>query len=390
MVSLSMAGAIFGSLAAGPFSDIIGRKPILILSNILVVIGSLLACTSKFIMMLMIARFLTGIGIGMISLVLPIYMSELSPLHIRGQIIAYLLASHSMGAFLSGYVSINLGNNWRLMLFFESIPMFIQIIWILYIPESPRWLAVQNEDDKCLESLAYVYDEIDSEKQLDLIKYEMSRIEKVSYFGGVKQLLTTYRKCLIIGSTLRILKQCLGRSIFLQYGPEIMINAGRGIDDGQSREVQGIILSLPLTATNAVGSIIAIFTIEKIGRRKSMLYSIPMISFFLLMISIAMHLSTSTDNTTKFFGGDMLTFAMILYFIVISVGFQSSVETINTEIYPIHLIGTAQGISTAFNWLANFSMASIFLTVIENQTGIVIIFILMAGVGVLTNLFVYT
>lgn len=179
-------------------------------------------------------------------------------------------------------------------------------------------------------------------------------------------------------------------SIFLQYGPEIMIDAGRGLDDGQSRDVQGIILSLPLTATNAVGSIVAIFTIERIGRRKSMLYSIPLISFFLLLISIAMHLSSSSDNATKFFGGDMLTFAMILYFLVISFGFHSACEAINSEIYPIHLIGTAQGISIAFNWLANFSMASIFLTVIEDQTGIVIIFILMAVVGAIATLFVYT
>ena len=186
MVSFSMAGAVFGSLAAGPFSDIYGRKPTILVSNFLVVIGSILACTSKFIMMLMIARFLMGLGIGIISLVIPLYLSEIAPLHIRGQIIAYLVASHSFGVFLSGYVSLNLGNKWRLMLFFESIPMFIQIIWMFYMPESPRWLGVQNEDDRCLESLAMIYDDIDSEKQLDLIKYEISRIEKVSYFGGIK------------------------------------------------------------------------------------------------------------------------------------------------------------------------------------------------------------
>lgn len=178
-------------------------------------------------------------------------------------------------------------------------------------------------------------------------------------------------------------------SIFLQYGPEIMINSGRSFDDGQPQELQGIMLSLPLTATNAVGSIIAIFTIEKIGRRKSMLYSIPVVSFFLVLISIAMHLSKSEDERTHYVGGDMLTFCMILYFLVISLGFHSVCEAINSEIYPIHLIGTAQGISIAFNWLANFAIASIFLTVIEDPTGIVIIFIIMALIGVLTTLFIF-
>lgn len=84
MVSLSMAGAIFGAVATGPFSDIYGRKPLIILSTITVITGSLLACTAKFITMLMIARFIMGIGMGIITLVVPLYLSEISPLHIRG------------------------------------------------------------------------------------------------------------------------------------------------------------------------------------------------------------------------------------------------------------------------------------------------------------------
>ena len=120
-----------------------------------------------------------------------------------------------------------------------------------------------------------------------------------------------------------------------------------------------------------------------------MLYSIPVVSFFLVLISVAMHLSKESDERIKYFGGDMLAFSMILYFFVISVGFHSVCEAINSEIYPIHLIGTAQGISIAFNWLANFAIASIFLTVIENPTGIVTIFLVMAGIGVLCTVFVY-
>lgn len=72
-----------------------------------------------------------------------------------------------------------------------------------------------------------------------------------------------------------------------------------------------------------------------------MLYSIPVISLLLVLISIAMHLAKETDETSKYFGGDMLEFSMILYFLIISLGFHSVCEAINSEIYPIHLIGTA-------------------------------------------------
>lgn len=100
------------------------------------------------------------------------------------------------------------------------------------MPESPRWLGLMNEDERCLESLSYVYDDIDSEKQHELIRYEISRIEQVSYFGGIKQLGTTYKRCIIAGSMLRVFKQFLGMSIFLQYGPEIMIDSGESLQNG--------------------------------------------------------------------------------------------------------------------------------------------------------------
>ena len=84
MVSLSMAGAVFGAVAAGPFADLYGRKPLIILSTIVVIIGSLVASTAQFISMLMIARLIMGLGMGIITLITPLYLSELSPVHIRG------------------------------------------------------------------------------------------------------------------------------------------------------------------------------------------------------------------------------------------------------------------------------------------------------------------
>ena len=168
-----------------------------------------------------------------------------------------------------------------------------------------------------------------------------------------------------------------------------MIDSGRVIDQDVPIERMGIYLSIPLTATNVVGSIIAIFSIESVGRRKSMLISLPFIAIFLGLISISMYLTDSTDEGTKYTGSDMMMFAMILYFAVISIGFHSIAEAINSEVYPIHLIGTAQGISMAFNWIANFSMASVFLSVISNSTGIIYVFLLMSIIAVFSWFFVY-
>ena len=157
-------GAVFGSIAAGPLSDYFGRKPLIIVSDVFFLAGGILAYFANQIRVLMVARLLVGLGVGIISLVLPLYLSECSPIHIRGSIIACLIASHSLGVLLSTIISLEFGRNWRLMFVVEAIPMFIQVIWMFFLPESPRWLGVQKRDQDCLDSLSNIYDDYDAEK----------------------------------------------------------------------------------------------------------------------------------------------------------------------------------------------------------------------------------
>lgn len=152
----------------------------------------------------------------------------------------------------------------------------------------------------------------------------------------------------------------------------------------------GIILNIPLAATNAIGSIIAIFVIDNLGRRYIMLRTLPFIFTTLCLIALAMYLSLYSDDPKTISDGHILFFvSIILYLAFFSIGFSSTPWAVNSEIYPIHLVGTAVALATATNWLSNFVVASLFLSSMETDAGKVYTFLILAFFAVCAFIFIY-
>lgn len=175
----------------------------------------------------------------------------------------------------------------------------------------------------------------------------------------------------------------------MYYGPEIIIDSGITLD-GYDKEEMGILLNIPLAATNAIGSIITILIIDNLGRRYIMLRFLPLIFLSLLLIALAMYLSLYSEDPNTETNGHILFFvSIILYLAFFSIGFSSTVWTVNSEIYPIHLVGTAVSLATATNWLSNFAVSSLFLTSMESDGGKVYTFLILAGFAAAAFIFIY-
>lgn len=140
-VSIALLGAMVGSLIAGPLSDSFGRKPIIIVSDALFVGGSMLMALAQTITHLMIGRVLVGLGVGVASMVVPVILSEMAPIAIRGSVVACFVVAVTMGQLISSCVALACGRNWRLMLGLAAAPAAIQLVWQCFMPESQRWLA---------------------------------------------------------------------------------------------------------------------------------------------------------------------------------------------------------------------------------------------------------
>ena len=138
---MTQLGAFVGALIAGPMSDIIGRKPTIIIADVLFTFGAGMMAYSWNIESLMAGRLVVGLGVGIASMAVPIYISEVCPKEIRGRVVTVNVLMLTFAQFLSTIISLLCGNNWRLMLGLAGVPSGLQFFGMLGMPESPRWLA---------------------------------------------------------------------------------------------------------------------------------------------------------------------------------------------------------------------------------------------------------
>ena len=125
-----------------------GRKPIIILSDLLFGIGSIVMYFAPSVAVLMVGRVIVGLGIGIASLIVPVYLAEVSPTEVRGMVVAIDCLVITSGQFISSLISLALGSNWRLMLGLGVVPATLQLLGMIFMPESQRWLAKNHKDEK--------------------------------------------------------------------------------------------------------------------------------------------------------------------------------------------------------------------------------------------------
>lgn len=153
VISVAILGAFFSCLLAGPICDKYGRKPVIIVADVLFIIGSILLTVTLSIEVLILGRFLVGIGIGITSIVIPVYLSEIAPNEIRGSMVGFNAAMIPLGQLTSSCVTLHLRGNWRLMFAVLAVPSFVQLLGMMTMPESQRWLAKKERHGECLKVL---------------------------------------------------------------------------------------------------------------------------------------------------------------------------------------------------------------------------------------------
>ena len=208
VVSLALLGAFVGSLIAGSISDNLGRKPVIIVGDILFTVGSIVMATAETIATLMAGRFIVGLGIGIASMILPVYLSEVAPISIRGKVVTSFVIAITLGQLISSIVALGLApsRDWRLMLGLAAIPSLIQGFAMICMPESQRWLGKKEKTSECIQVLNRVYPRTSAEKELRAIGREVEKLRP--YLSQTEcqrysELFQKYGRCLYIGCMLQ-------------------------------------------------------------------------------------------------------------------------------------------------------------------------------------------
>jgi len=261
------------------------------------------------------------------------------------------------------------------------------------MPETQRWLARNGSMDRCRQVLKQVYTPDAVEHEMDELSKEMQKMQKeitMTERERFADLFGPYWKCLSVGCMLQFGQQLCGINTVMYYGPNVLKKTGINSNLVTNQNELVVLLNIPLAFVNAVGTSSASIFVDSLGRRFMLLRAIPGMVMSLCVVAMSMYLSNQTPGSIHAWGNGLALVGLFSYLAFFSLGLATTPWTVNTEIYPIHLIGTATSVATACNWASNFVVSSSFLSIMEiGSYGNVLAFLILAVFGVLTWIFVY-
>jgi MFS transporter, SP family, arabinose:H+ symporter len=286
-VSCIIWGSIFGNLFAGPLSDRIGRKPALLIAAILFIASSLLTALANGITVFIIGRIVAGVAVGVAIIVAPVYIAEVAPAKKRGWLVSFnqlLIVIGLSAAYFSNYFILKAINdpltNWRWMLGIEAVPSVLYFLFLLLIPESPRWLIMHGKDNKAMDILTKVSGRDHAQSEFENIKKTLLYKTGAGMAAQAKELFTKKMKLiLVIGFGLAIFQQLSGINAILYYAPMIFETAGGGRD---TAFMQAVVLGLVFM----VLTIASMFFIDRLGRKPLLYAGVAMMALSLLITGI--------------------------------------------------------------------------------------------------------
>ena len=374
-ISVVLIGCIAGSAVAGTIADTIGRRLTLLAAGVIFLIGALASAFTPNETILLVGRFVVGIGIGFSSVVAPLYISEVAPAKVRGALVSlyqFAITVGILGAYFIDYVFASRGD-WRWMLGFALVPSLILIGGMIFMPESPRYLFRRGHDSRARDELNRI-----AENPQDSIHEESSIREslKVKSAGFAAFKVPAVGLALFIGVSLALLQQVTGINTVIYYGPQIFQMAGI------SSNTASILAQTLVGTVNVLLTLVAIFFVDRVGR-KPLLY-IGLVGMFLALTTLGIafaqpHLSGSL--------GTIALVSMMVYVGCFAFSLGPIVWLLISEIFPLPARGLGMSISTLANWVGNFLVSQFFLTMI-NKLGRPLTFWVYAALCVVTILFI--
>ena len=378
--SSAIWGCMIGVIFAGFLSDKFGRKKVLILSAILFFISAVGSSISNNLTQFVLTRLIGGVGVGIASMLSPMYISEIAPAKIRGTLVTLYQLAIVLGINLVYYINLqiassgdaqwNLDIGWRIMLGSEVIPSLLFFILLFFIPESPRWLASKGKIDSAKAIIEKINGHNKSAELLNEIQDSLKE-EK----GSILVLFTSgLQMAIVVGMFLAFFSQITGINAIIYYAPEIFKNIGFGAD---SAMFQTVIIG----SVNTIFTFVAIAFIDKYGRKTLLLWGISGMIICLGGVGLMFHFELSSGPwLLLFILGFIASFAMSLGpipWVLIS------------EIFPTKFRGVAMSISILMLWIGVVLITQLTPILLESVGGAFTFWIFMFNAIVLI-IFTYT
>jgi MFS transporter, SP family, arabinose:H+ symporter len=336
----ALAGSILiGLLLVSSITKHLGRKKAIILAGILFFFGAMGSALCPSVSLLILARFLLGVAIGIAAVTAPLYIAEVAPSKYRGAMVAMYQFAITLGivcAYFINYLMVD-DKAWRGMFASASIPAIILTLGVFFLPESPRWLVSVGRDkdaNDCLEKLG----RIDVASEIESIKKTVALEEH----GNNWRLLfkTPLLSTMMLGFFLLAFQQLSGINVIIYYAPEIFKNLGFTTMTTQ------ILATLGIGIVNMLVTVLALFWVDKIGRRKLALFGFSGTFISLIGLSVCYFIGAKHLNSLS-----ILFITMYIFSFAIALGPIPFI--IMSEIFPLNVRGAGMSLSLMSNWCMN-------------------------------------
>lgn len=422
IVSAAVIGAGFGSAIGGWLSDKLGRKKALLLGDVLFALGALSMAAARSPNALITGRAFVGLGVGLASVTVPVYIAESAPPGVRATLVTVnvlMITTGQFVAYLVDFLCTFLPGTWRWMLGVAMVPAIVQLVGLLFLPESPKWLASNGQAAAAEQALRSLRGSEDVEADVAEMQQAAEAESKLQSWTLLRS--PGVRAELRLGLGLQILQQLGGINTVMYYTPAILELAG--FRDNRT----ALLVAMLPAAVNSVGTLIGMWQIDKCGRRKLLLGSMACVIVALTLLGYAFHLaeadsppvavgtastcpapdcSTCLHQACTFCGSAddpmaagiciaakeqcpataeqqlhpytsgcpshynwLIIGTLMLYLAAFSPGMGPVPWAVNAEIYPVQLRGLGGGAAATCNWITNAVVSQTFLTLIQHLGG---------------------
>ena len=373
-VGCALIGSIIGVSFAGVLGDCWGRKNTMLFSSVLFLISAIGCALCLDFDQLVIFRIIGGVGIGVVSVISPLYISEIAVAEYRGRLVSlYQLAVTVgfLGAYLCNFQLMKWADGqvvsgldwfdrifvlevWRGMLGIEAIPALAFLMVILWIPESPRWLVLKGKEEKAGKILGRIFSSRSSvSAQLNEIKSVLSSDTKSEWKVLLKP---GIMKAVVIGASIAILGQFMGVNAVLYYGPSIFENAG--LSGGDSLFYQVLV-----GIVNMFTTVLALAIIDRVGRKQLVYYGVSGMIVSLLLIGFYFIFGDALHISSYF----LLAF-FLFYIFCCAVSICAVIWVLLSEMYPTKVRGLAMSIAGFSLWVGTYLIGQLTPWMLQNLT----------------------
>ena len=379
LTATALGGAALGAVVAGDLSDRFGRKPVILVVAVIFLVGGVVSAIATTLSVLLIGRTLVGVGIGVASMLTPLYLAETAPQAQRGGLVSLnqlMITTGILVSYLVGYLLAD-GGAWRWMLGLGALPGAVLFAGMLPLPESPRWLAGHGKMDQAREALLILRrDPAIAEAELGQLRSDLqreTRKSRVAQFSAQR-----LDRPLIVGVGLAIFQQVTGINTVIYFAPAIFKAAGLG------STAATILATAGIGVVNVLVTMLAIRLVDHAGRRVLLLVGLAGMAVSLGVLGLGFIIGGGGQAL-----GWITALSLAAYVGFFAIGLGPVFWLLISEIFPLAVRGRGTSAATFANWASNLAVALTFLLLID-AIGPAGTFFIYAAMSVCAWIFTYS